>query len=110
MWHCAAATALCQSEDQDVIAAYPVTIIGMKEKVSWTLDGSGNIMVPRDNSILHGGRTYNYFHSIQIPALLTRINKLEGNFRAAFNRNLIGGSGEYLSKIVALHHEHYRNP
>ena len=110
MWHCAVATALCQSEDQDAIAAYPVTIIGMKEKVSWTPDGSGKVFVSRDNSIFHGGRTYNYFHSIQIPALLARINKLEGNFRAAFNRNLVGVSGEYLSKIVALHREYYRNP
>ncbi|KFY86855.1 hypothetical protein V498_07368 [Pseudogymnoascus sp. VKM F-4517 (FW-2822)] len=110
MWHCAAATALCQSEDKKVIGAYPVTIIGMKEKVSWIPGGSNTVMVSRDQSILQGSRTYDYFHSIQIPCLLARINKFETKFRAAFGQNLIGGSGKYLDEIVVLHRQHYGNP
>jgi hypothetical protein len=110
MWHCAAATALCQSEDKDVIAAYPLTIIGMKEKVSMARDGSGTVVVSPDYSVIYGNRTYNYFHSIQIPALLARINKLEKKFKPLFGDNITGGSGEYLSKIVKLYREHYGNP
>lgn len=108
MWHCAAATALCQSEDQKVIVAYPLTIIGMKEKVSFAPDGS--VVVSPDNSILRGSQTYNYFHSVQIPCLLARINKLETRFRPVFGQNIVGGSTEYLNKIVVLHREHYGNP
>ncbi|OBT78749.1 hypothetical protein VF21_02601 [Pseudogymnoascus sp. 05NY08] len=108
MWHCAAATALCQSEDKVVIAAYPVTIIGMKEKVSLARDGT--VVVSPDYSVIYGNRTYNYFHSIQIPCLLARINKLEHKFQPLFKGNIIGGSGEYLNKIVNLYRAHYGNP
>ncbi|KFY32489.1 hypothetical protein V493_00149 [Pseudogymnoascus sp. VKM F-4281 (FW-2241)] len=92
MWHCAAATALCQSEDKDVIA-------------SWQ-----PLVVSPDNSIIHGSQTYDYFHSIQIPALLARINKLETKFRPIFGDNMIKGTGDYLNKIVILYRDHYGNP
>ncbi|OBT62088.1 hypothetical protein VE03_08995 [Pseudogymnoascus sp. 23342-1-I1] len=110
MWHCAAATALCQSEDKKVIGAYPVTVIGMKEKVSWAPDGSNTLVVSRDHSIIQGSRTYNYFHSVQIPCLLARINKFETKFRPAFGKNLTGRLDEYFNKIVTLYRANYSNP
>ena len=110
IWHCAAATALCLSEDDNVIAADAITIIGMKEKVSWSPEGSGTVMISPDNSIIHGSRTYNYFHSIKIPILLARINKLEAKFRPAFGQNIAGGSGMYLDMLIGLYRGQFGNP
>ncbi|KFY45950.1 hypothetical protein V494_00707 [Pseudogymnoascus sp. VKM F-4513 (FW-928)] len=110
MWHCAAATILCQSEDTDVIAAYAITIIGMKEKVEFAPDGSEKVVVSPTTSILHGSRTYNYFHSVQVPVPLARINRLETQFRPLFSKNIIGGSGKYLNKIINLYRDHFGDP
>lgn len=109
MWHCVAATALCQSEMRHVVAAYPVTVIGMKEKVSWVPDVGETIAVSPGNSVLEGSHIYNYFHSIQIPVLLARINKLETQFRPVFGKNLIA-STEYMNKIIVLYRTFYDQP
>ncbi|KFZ13615.1 hypothetical protein V502_06523 [Pseudogymnoascus sp. VKM F-4520 (FW-2644)] len=110
IWHCAAATALCLSEDDNVIASDAITIIGMKEKVSWAPEGSVTVMISPDNSIIHGSRTYNYFHSINIPILLARINKLEAKFRPAFGQNIAGGSGLYLDMLIGLYRGQFGDP
>jgi hypothetical protein len=103
MWHCAAATVLCQSDVQNIVVPYPVTIIGMKEKVTDEKDVL-NILV--DNSISQGKKTYNYFHSLRIPILLARINKLEEKFQPHFSKNILAGSGTYLKTIIDIYEKY----
>jgi hypothetical protein len=127
MWHCAAATALwqCQNEEQKneeqkneeqkneeqkneeqkTIASYPITIIGMKEYME---ANDGVLAVFPDVSLKRGTNTYDYFHSIQIPAFLARINKLDTKLDP-FGQN-IACSLKYSETIGNLYCEHYSKP
>jgi hypothetical protein len=106
MWHCAAATALwqCQNEEQKTNASYLITIIRMKENVEKRKGGI--LAVSLDESLKQGSNTYNYFHSIQIPAFLARINKLETKFGPVFGPNIAKSPG-YSETIGHLYCWHY---
>ena len=75
MWHCAAATVLCQSNEPLVINPYPVTALIVQ---GYQLNKDGKFV--RSSSIGRGEATFNYFRSIGIPVLLAKINRAEKDF------------------------------
>ncbi|KAI9760111.1 MAG: hypothetical protein M1840_002722 [Geoglossum simile] len=67
MWHCAAMTALCQSDVKDLITPYPVTIIGLQAGLK-----SGALV--QSECTKRGYYTFQYFRTLGIPILLARIH------------------------------------
>lgn len=78
----------------------------MKEKINLTGKGKA-VTIGTDFSITQGSKTYNYFHSIQIPILLARINRLEKRFLAYFSKNIEGG---YLNEMIRAYHKFLSSP